>query len=194
MRRGASSNVLIRVIVCGINYSPEVTGIAPFNRNLCDFFQAAGYDVRMGTSFAYYPHWRKTPADAGQAYRTDVVADIPVYRVWHYVPARVTTARRMLHELTFAISSTMRILFLPPAEVYVVVSPPLLLGPCAWLVARFKRSQYVIHVQDLQPDAALGLGLVRPGVFAGLLYRLEALGLSRRARLVGHFARDVAGL
>jgi colanic acid biosynthesis glycosyl transferase WcaI len=41
-------------------------------------------------------------------------------------------------------------------------------------VTRLKRSQYVFHVQDLQPDAALGLGLVRPGVFAGFLYRLEA--------------------
>jgi colanic acid biosynthesis glycosyl transferase WcaI len=164
----------MRVIVWGINYSPEVTGIAPFNRSLCDFLQAAGDDVRMVTSFAYYPHWRKTPADAGRVVRTDVVAGVPVYRVWHYVPARVTTARRMLHELSFAISSTLRILFLPRAEVYVVVSPPLLLGPCAWLVTRLKRSQYVFHVQDLQPDAALGLGLVRPGVFAGFLYRLEA--------------------
>jgi colanic acid biosynthesis glycosyl transferase WcaI len=163
----------MRVIVWGINYSPEVTGIAPFNRSLCDFLQAAGDDVRMVTSFAYYPHWRKTPADAGRVVRTDVVAGVPVYRVWHYVPARVTTARRMLHELSFAISSTLRILFLPRAEVYVVVSPPLLLGPCAWLVTRLKRSQYVFHVQDLQPDAALGLGLVRPGVFARLFHRLE---------------------
>ena len=164
----------MRITVWGINYTPEVTGIAPFNRGLCDNLHAAGHRVRMVTTFSYYPKWRKTDEDSGWLYRTDVLAGVPVHRCWHYVPRRVTALKRIFHELTFAITSTVRMLVLERADVYVVVSPPLLLGPCAWLVTRVRRSRYVFHVQDLQPDAALGLGLLKPGLFTRALYRLEA--------------------
>jgi colanic acid biosynthesis glycosyl transferase WcaI len=164
----------MRIIVWGINYTPEVTGIAPFNRGLCEFLHSAGHDVCMVSSFAYYPAWRKAAADSGRLFRTDFFAGVPVHRCWHFVPSKVTAVRRILHELSFALTSTLRILSLHRAEVYVVVSPPLLLGPCAWLVSRLKRSRYVFHVQDLQPDAALGLGMLEPGCFTRMLYSLEA--------------------
>lgn len=164
----------MRIIVWGINYTPEVTGIAPFNRGLCDTLHGAGHRVRMVTSFAYYPKWKKNAEDSGRLYRTDVLAGVTVHRCWYYVPQRVTALKRIFHELTFAITSTLRVLVSERADVYVVVSPPLLLGPCAWLVTRIRRSRYVFHVQDLQPDAALGLGLLKPGRFTRALYRLEA--------------------
>ncbi len=164
----------MRIIVWGINYTPEVTGIAPFNRGLCEFLRATGHDVRMVSAFAYYPAWRKAAADSGRLFRTDVLAGVPVHRCWHFVPSKVTALKRIVHELSFALTSTLRILGLKRAEVYVVVSPPLLLGPCAWLVSRLKRSRYVFHVQDLQPDAALGLGMLEPGLFSRILYGLEA--------------------
>src|SRR5476649_999275 len=37
-----------------------------------------------------------------------------------------------------------------------ILSPPLALGFFARLVSRCKRSPYFFHVQDLQPDAAIG--------------------------------------
>ena len=35
------------------------------------------------------------------------------------------------------------------ADVYVVVSPPLLLGAAAWFVTRLKRAPFVFYVKDL---------------------------------------------
>ena len=48
----------MRVIVWGINYAPEITGIAPHNVALCEFLQRHGHDVEMVTTFSYYPGWR----------------------------------------------------------------------------------------------------------------------------------------
>ncbi len=50
----------MRVIVWGINYAPEITGIAPHNVALCEFLRQRGDDVEMVTTFAYYPAWRKS--------------------------------------------------------------------------------------------------------------------------------------
>lgn len=175
----------MRITVWGINYTPEVTGIAPFNRGLCDYLHAAGHSVRMVTAFPYYPAWRKSSDDSGRIYRTDIEAEIPVHRCWQYVPVRLTALTRILHEFSFAVSSTLRVLVLSRADVYVVVSPPLTLGPCAWLVSRLKGSNYVFHVQDLQPDAAVGLGMLKPGRFTRILYRLEAWAYGGAAAVSG---------
>ena len=163
----------MRIIVWGINYAPELTGIGPFNTGLCEHLADCGHQVEMVTTFPYYPFWKKIPDDHGRVYRTDVIDRVWVHRCWQYVPARATTVRRMGHELSFAITSFVRVLFLARADLYVVVSPPLALGPMASLAARLKRRRYIFHVQDLQPDAAVGLGMVKKGRLIELLYRIE---------------------
>ena len=100
----------MRILVWGINYAPEVTGIAPCNVALCESLRAAGHDARMLTTFAYYPGWKKTADDRGRFYRTDVLNGVPVHRCWHYVPARVSALKRIVHEGTFVLTSFLRAL------------------------------------------------------------------------------------
>ena len=175
----------MKILVWGINYAPEATGIAPCNVALCEHLRRAGHDVRMLTTFAYYPGWQKAPADAGQLYRTDRIRDVPVHRCWHYVPRRVSALRRIIHEGTFVLTSFLRALALPRFDVAVVVSPPLLLGAAATMLGRIKRAPFVFHVQDLQPDAAVGLGMLKKNAFTRLLYRLEAYAYRHAARVSG---------
>ena len=184
----------MKILVWGINYAPEATGIAPYNVALCEFLRRAGHDVRMLTTFAYYPAWRKAPGDTGKLYRTDLINDVPVHRCWHYVPSRVSSLRRIVHEGTFVLTSFLRALTLPRAEIMVVVSPPLLLGAAAAWLGRIKRTPFVFHVQDLQPDAAVGLGMLKkkrvypPALPAGSLCLPPC-----RAR-VWHQSGDAAGV
>ncbi len=175
----------MRIVVWGINYAPEPTGIAPFNTGLCDDLRARGHEVRMVTTFPYYPNWTKAESDRGRLFRTDRVADVVVHRCWHYVPLRPTALRRIFHELSFGLTSLLRVLFLPKPDVYIVVSPPLLLGPLAALVSKLKRRPYVFHVQDLQPDAAVGMRMVKAGWFTRMLYGAETLSYRRAARVSG---------
>lgn len=175
----------MKVIVWGINYAPELTGIAPYNRALCEHLQNTGHEVRMVTTFAYYPAWKKAEADQGRLFRTDVVNGVKVHRCWHYVPRRVTTLRRMVHEASFIATTFLRLLTLPRPDIYVVVSPPLLLGLAARVLQLFRSTPYVFHVQDLQPDAAVGLGMLKPSGFTRLLYGLEALAYRHAAAVSG---------
>ena len=173
----------MRIVVWGINYAPELTGISPYNISLCEFLQRRGDDVEMLTTFAYYPAWQKREEDRGHFYRTDIINGVKVRRCWHYVPERVNAWRRILHEGTFVLTSTLRALTLPAADVYVVVSPPLLLGAAAWFVTVLEHRSFVFHVQDLQPDAAVGLGMLRQGWFTRALYALEAFAYRKAIRV-----------
>lgn len=175
----------MRIIVWGINYAPEITGISPHNVALCEFLNRRGDDVEMLTTFAYYPAWRKRSEDEGKLYRTDRVNGVTVRRCWHYVPKRVTALKRIIHEGTFILASILRGLFLPAPDVYVAVSPPLLLGAAAWLLGEIKGAPFVFHVQDLQPDAAVGLGMLREGWFTRALYWLEKFAYRKSSAVSG---------
>src|SRR5436190_13185503 len=133
----------MRIIVWRITYAPEFTGIATHNVALCEFLHHLGHEVRMISAFCYYPTWTKRPEDRGRLYRTDVINGVPVHRCWHFVPARVSAWKRIVHEGSFVFFSTLRALFLEQSDVLVVVSPPLLLGAAAWLVGKMKRVPYV---------------------------------------------------
>ncbi len=175
----------MRVILWGINYAPEPTGIAPYTTELADYFQAVGMEVEVVTGFAYYPNWRKNPPDHRKLYRDEKIGAIPVHRCWQYVPEKLSTLKRVFHEMSFGVTSLFRTLFLRRADLYVVISPPLGLGVMAWIAASLKRSRFLFHVQDLQPDSAVGLGMVKTGLFLRLMYACERFTYKRAAGVSG---------
>jgi colanic acid biosynthesis glycosyl transferase WcaI len=175
----------MKAILWGINYSPEATGIAPFNTELAEHLTKQAVDLSVVTGFSYYPHWSKAPGDRWRMYRTEQINGVIVHRCGQYVPARVSTLRRILHELSFGFTSLLRVISLPRPDVYIVISPPLFLGFCAWIACVLKRSKFVFHVQDLQPGAAVGLGMVKSRGFIRLLYALEAFAYRHAAAVSG---------
>ena len=175
----------MKIAVWGINYSPELTGIAPFNRALCEFLAEQGHAVGVITGFPYYPEWKKRESDRGRWFRTEVENGVVIRRCWLYVPKVVGSLRRMLHEASFVVVSLLRVLALPKPDLFVVISPPLPLGIAAWFAGWVKGVPFVFHVQDLQPDAAVGLGMVRKGLLTRVLYWMESFAYSRAARVSG---------
>lgn len=175
----------MRVVVWGINYAPEFTGIAPHNVAVCEFLSSKGKEVLMVTGFPYYPSWQKPLGDRGQLYRHEHINGVSVYRCWQFVPRRVSALTRILHEASFVFTSTLRVFFLLRADVYVLVSPPLLLGVSGWLIGIVKRAPVVFHVQDMQPDAALELGMLQGSWFRRALYGLESFAYRHATRVSG---------
>lgn len=175
----------MKITVWGINYDPEPTGIGPFNTDLCLFLAERGHDVTMISTFPYYPWWKKKPADEGKWKEEAVIKGVKVHRRWHWVPAKPSTWKRLVHELSFVVTSTWAAFRLPKSDAYIAVSPPLFLGLGVSLLSFLCRRPYVFHVQDLQPDAALGLGMIKPGLAVRALYVLEKWSYGRAALVSG---------
>ena len=175
----------MNILVWGINYAPEVTGIAPCNTALCRYLLTKGHDVCMVTAFPYYPAWRLPSLDRWKIFRTDLLDGVRVHRCWLYVPVKPTVFRRLVHEASFVFSSFLRVIFLPRPDLVIVISPPLALGVAAWLACLIKRSRYVFHVQDLQPDAGAALGLLKRGFFMRMLLWLESFAYRKAALVSG---------
>lgn len=165
----------MRVAIVSINYTPELTGISVYTTGMAEHLHRAGAKVHCYTGFSYYPQWKKAACDRRKVYRREQREGVNVLRHYVYVPGRPSTLRRIGHELSFICSVSVGYLLGPRADCTVIVSPPLLLGLPIAVLAKLKRSKVVFHVQDLQPDAAVELGMLPRGRLTQLLYSIERL-------------------
>ncbi len=165
----------MRVTIVGINYAPDPTGIPVYTTGLAEYLVGQGHAVTMYTGFPYYPRWAKDTQDHGRLFRSETINGVAVRRHYIYVPSRPSALKRMLHELSFVCSVTLGYLFGPKADLTIIISPPLFIGIPVALIAKLKRSRTIFHVQDLQPDAAIDLGMLRPGALTSLFFFLEKI-------------------
>jgi colanic acid biosynthesis glycosyl transferase WcaI len=173
----------VHVLVIGINYWPEQTGIGVFTTGRCEYLASRGHQVTVCTSFPYYPDWRTMEGYRGQLYLTEQRKGVDICRTWMYVPNQVTSIRRVLHEGSFISASLPAAMSRARPDIILAVSPPLGLAATAIILGRRWRVPYVFHVADLQPDAAVDLGMIRSRIVVETLYRLERMAY-RNAALV----------
>jgi colanic acid biosynthesis glycosyl transferase WcaI len=173
----------LRILVLGINYWPEEFGIAPFNTGRCEYLASIGHEVTVCTGFPYYPEWRIPDGYRGRLITREERNGVRILRSYLYVPGRVTSTRRILHEGSFVATSLVRALKRRKPDMLFVVSPPLGLAISAIMLNRIWRIPFVFHVPDLQPDAARDLGMLKEGKVINFLYSIERLAY-RNADLV----------
>jgi len=172
----------MRVLILSINYWPEVTGIGASTTYRAEHLAAAGHDVEVCTTFPYYPEWKVAPGYRGKLASSETRNGVRIWRSYCYVPNKVTSLRRILHEASFTASVTARAAFCKRPDVLLVVSPPLGLAFPAILLSRIWRIPYVFDVEDLQPDSAADLGMLpRPAL--KILYSVEGAAYRHAARV-----------
>lgn len=151
----------MKILICSINYTPELTGIGKYSGEMGAWLADRGHQVRVVTAPPYYPEWKVHAGHSSMSYRQEEVAGTRVWRCPAYVPVRPTGLSRIIHLLSFALSSLpvmIRQIFWRP-DVVVSIEPPLFCAPVSWFVARAAGGKCLLHVQDLEVDVAFALGI-----------------------------------
>lgn len=52
----------MKILLYGINYSPELTGIGKYSGEMARWLAEQGHEVRVVTAPPYYPDWKVWPA------------------------------------------------------------------------------------------------------------------------------------
>jgi colanic acid biosynthesis glycosyl transferase WcaI len=153
----------VRILIYGINYSPELTGIGKYTGEMASWLAQRGHEVRVVTAPPYYPAWSVREDYRGKLYRTERIPGEPVvYRTPLYVPTKPTGLKRMAHLFSFMLGSLpvmLRQCFWNPDVVF-TVEPTFFGAPLALLVAQATGAASWLHVQDFEIDAAFDLGLL----------------------------------
>lgn len=172
----------LRILLIGINYAPEETGIAPYTTGLAGYLADRGHQVTVMTGLPSYPQWRVYDGYRLRFSTRELINGIDIRRRWHYVPRKQTAVRRALYEASFAVTG-LPVLTRARPDLVMGIVPSLSGGVLARLSARRFRVPYSLLFQDLVSLGALQSGVDGGGRVAGLVERLE-----------GWIARDAASI
>lgn len=175
---------LKKVLIIGINYSPELTGIGKYTGEFGATLVACGHHVDVVTTNPWYPHWKTRPGSGSGRFRIEEVAGVRVIRCPLYVPSIPTPFRRILQDLSFFLTSFLAVTALllngHRYDIVHTVMPSFLSGFVAcWYRFWHRKASLVMHLMDLQIDAADALGMIRARWLLSLLKRSEAYLLGK---------------
>ena len=168
------------VLIVGMNYSPEVAGVGRYTGEIAEYLASQGASVTVITTPAHYPGWRLLEPRNRFAYSTETLNGVRVIRCPLMLRSEMRGIWRLIAPLTFALAAAPVILFqmlrLRP-QVALSIMPTLLTAPIFLLGAALTRSKTVLHVQDLEVDAAFAVGHLSDTAWLKSL----ALAFERRA-------------
>jgi colanic acid biosynthesis glycosyl transferase WcaI len=150
-----------KILIHGMNFAPEPLGIGRYTGELAAYLAAQGEAVEVITSVPHYPGWRVRPPYRSGQYVVEVRDGI---RVIHCPLVLHPSGRgiwRLLAPLTFAVAAApvviWRILRSRP-HIVICVEPTLLSSPAVVAAAKMVGARCILHVQDLEIDAAFSVG------------------------------------
>jgi colanic acid biosynthesis glycosyl transferase WcaI len=186
----------MKILIYGINYAPELTGIGKYTGEMAEWLAGRGNEVRVVTAPPYYPRWRVSDGYSAMLYRRERLRGVHVTRTPLWVPERPSGVTRVLHLASFAASSlpVMLAQALWQPDVVVAVEPPLFCAPAALVIAALAGGRAWLHVQDFEVDAAFELGILRSRGLQGAVRAVERWFLKRFDRVSTISGRMLAGL
>jgi colanic acid biosynthesis glycosyl transferase WcaI len=158
---------MANVLILSLIFSPDNVSTAQLMAGLAGELKARGHALAVITTT---PHYHRDPSlEARQPLKTRVpgllkksqFAGIPVYHV--VMPDKhCGKLLRILSWIFFHVVSTAVGVCIPfKADVILSPSPPLSIGINAYVLSRLLGAKYIYNVQELYPDIAVNLGVVR---------------------------------
>jgi colanic acid biosynthesis glycosyl transferase WcaI len=183
------------ILLLGINFSPELTGIGKYSGEMINWMADNGNKCTVVTTFPYYPTWSVQEPYNGKFYKREVSKQgkLEVYRCPIYVPAKPTGGKRVLHDATFFLSSffvIFMLLFKKRHDYIICMAPPFHIGFLGLFYRFFKGGELVYHIHDMQIEAARDFQIIKSDAVFRLLFKLEHFIL----RSTDHLSSISAGM
>lgn len=165
----------MKILLYGINYSPELTGIGKYSGEMARWLAQQGHEVRVVTAPPYYPDWQVWQGFSSWRFDKREEEGVTVIRCPLYVPPRPSALKRMLHLASFSLSSSVAVLaqLRWKPELVILVVPTLFCAPQALLLAKLSGAKSVLHIQDYEVDALFGLGIANGGALRRFAFAAE---------------------
>src|SRR6185295_13463997 len=170
---------MAHVLVLTLVFPPDGVSTAVIMGELSADIRRAGHDVTVVTTVPHYN--RDLEAESRQPlsrlwgpllYRSEFQG----LRVLHVGMPRKSgrVLSRLLAWTRFHVVSLIAAaLLVRRVDVILAPSPPLTIGICAWLLGCVYRAPFVYNVQELYPDIAIALGVIRNRRIIAMLLALE---------------------
>ncbi len=169
----------MKILLFSLNYLPELTGTGKYSGEMAGWLQKQGHEVKVITSPPYYPDWKVGKGYRSWQYKKEKIDGVEVNRCPLYVPQQPGLFTRIVHLLSFTISSLpvlFKQVFWKP-DIVILIEPTLFAAPGIILFSKLMKAKSILHIQDFEFDAMLGLGIgmSKSNLRAGLFRVIESI-------------------
>ena len=165
-------------------YEPDSGAAANRLTRLAKQLHKRGHQVTVLTTMPHYPTGVIPDAYKGKFVVVENRDGIQVIQVWLYTSTSPKVSRRLISQLSFMITGTLRGLFIKRHDVMFVENQPIFTALAAWIISRIKRMPYLANISDYWPEYLVVAGVTSE---TSLTYRIFK-GLANRTQ------RDAAAI
>jgi colanic acid biosynthesis glycosyl transferase WcaI len=151
----------MHILIYSYNYHPEPIGIAPLMTELAEGLVERGHEVRVITGMPNYPQRQIYDGYRGKLYVTEQQNGVTIQRSYLRIKSKPNLIDRLLLELSFVFTSLPQALKGQRPDVILLTVPPLLVCLPATLLGWLYNCPVVLNVQDILPEAAVRVGLIK---------------------------------
>ena len=175
----------MKILIHGLNYSPELTGIGRYTGEMATWLANRGHSVKVVTAPPYYPAWQIGREYSAWRYKKEIVDGVTVFRCPLWIPNNVNGLNRVIHLFSFAFTSFPILLsqyFWRP-HVVLNIAPTFFSSIPSLVGSILFEAKSWLHVQDFELDAAFDLGILKMRQFRQAITSTERLILKRFDRI-----------
>jgi len=162
----------MRILIYSYNYYPEPIGIAPLMTELAEGLAKRGHEVRVITAMPNYPQREIYEQYRGKLYETEERNGVTIQRSYVWVKPKPSLLDRIFLDSSFVCTSFFQALRGLRPDLVLLTVPPLPVCAPAALLGWLYNCPIVLNVQDILPEAAVHVGLIKN---KALIWVLEAI-------------------
>ncbi|MEH2041420.1 MULTISPECIES: glycosyltransferase family 4 protein [unclassified Nostoc] len=151
----------MHILIYSYNYHPEPIGIAPLMTELAEGLVKRGHQVRVITGMPNYPQREIYDGYQNKWYLTEQKNGVTIARSYVRIKSKPNLVDRLLLELSFVFTSLPQAFKGGRPDVIILTVPPLLGTLPATTLGWLYNCPVVLNVQDILPEAAVRIGLLK---------------------------------
>ncbi|AUT04053.1 colanic acid biosynthesis glycosyltransferase WcaI [Nostoc sp. CENA543] len=151
----------MRILIYSYNYYPEPIGIAPLMTELAEGLVKRGHQVRVVTAMPNYPERQIYEGYRGKWYVNEYKNGVQIQRSFVWIRPQPKLIDRVLLDASFVATSFWPALFGWRPDVILSTSPSLPVCVPAALLGWLRACPVVLNLQDILPEAAIHVGLLK---------------------------------
>lgn len=151
----------MRILIYSYNYYPEPIGIAPLMTELAEGLVKRGHQVRVVTAMPNYPERQIYEGYRGKWFLTEYKNGVQIQRSYVWIRPQPNLIDRILLDASFVVTSFLPALVGWRPDVILSTSPSLPVCVPAALLGWLRACPVVLNLQDILPEAAIHVGLLK---------------------------------
>lgn len=173
----------MRILIYSYNYHPEPIGIAPLMTELAEGLVKRGHQVRVVTAMPNYPERQIYQEYRGKFYVTEEKNGVHIQRSFVWIRPQPNLLDRILLDGSFVVTSFLPAFMGEKPDVIILTSPSLPVCVPAALLGWLKRCPVILNLQDIIPEAAIHVGLLKNKLLIKVFTALEKFAYASATKI-----------